>query len=140
GTGVAVTGLAAGAIAFAVPAAVSGSAAPAPGEPDTVQRPVLGGATPIDARVQLAPAQQPAAATSAPPSVAPTTRPPPPVAGGAPRGAAGTSPPLGHADGVRSVPQSRSPPRDERSQHPGRAELAGARRRRRGPWRGPHGR
>ncbi|HLU55053.1 MAG TPA: zf-HC2 domain-containing protein [Pseudonocardia sp.] len=85
GTGVAVTGLAAGAIAFAVPAAVSGSAAPAPGEPDTVQRPVLGGTTPIDARVQLAPAQQPAAATSAPPSVAPTTPPPPPVAGGEPR-------------------------------------------------------
>jgi anti-sigma factor RsiW len=77
GTGVAVTGLAAGAIAFAVPAAVSGSAAPAPGETGTVNRPVLGGtATPVDARLQLAPAPQPAAATSAPPSVAPTSAPP----------------------------------------------------------------
>jgi anti-sigma factor RsiW len=71
GTGVAVTGLAAGAIAFAVPAAVSGSAVPAPGDADTVPRPVLGGsATPVDARLQLTP--QPAAATS----VAPTSAPP----------------------------------------------------------------
>jgi anti-sigma factor RsiW len=77
GTGVAVTGLAAGAIAFAVPAAVSGSAAPAPGDADTVPRPVLGGtATPVDARLELAPAPQPAAVTSAPPSVAPTSAPP----------------------------------------------------------------
>jgi anti-sigma factor RsiW len=75
GTGVAVSGLAAGAIAFAVPAAVSGSAAPAPGDADTSRRPVLGGtATPVDARLQLTP--QPAAATSAPPSVAPTSAPP----------------------------------------------------------------
>jgi anti-sigma factor RsiW len=75
GTGVAVSGLAAGAIAFAVPAAVSGSAAPAPGEAEMHDRPILGGtATPVDARLQLAP--QPAAATSAPPSVAPTSVPP----------------------------------------------------------------
>jgi anti-sigma factor RsiW len=75
GTGVAVSGLAAGAIAFAVPAAVSGSAAPAPADADLVQRPVLGGtATPVDARLQLTP--QPAAATSAPPSTAPTSAPP----------------------------------------------------------------
>ena len=84
GTGVAVTGLAAGAIAFAAPAAVSGSAAPVPGDAGTVHRPVLGGtATPVDARLQLAPAPQPAAATSAPPSVAPTSA--PPAAGDAPR-------------------------------------------------------
>ncbi len=71
GTGVAVTGLAAGAIAFAVPAAVGGSAVPAPGDADTIPRPALGGtATPIDARLQLTP--QPAAATS----VAPTSAPP----------------------------------------------------------------
>jgi hypothetical protein len=77
GTGVAVTGLAAGAIAFAVPAAVSGSAAPAPGEAGAVNRPALGGtATPVDARLQLVPAPQPAAATSVPPSVAPTSAPP----------------------------------------------------------------
>jgi anti-sigma factor RsiW len=75
GTGVAVTGLAAGAIALAVPAAVSGSAAPEPGDADTAGRPVLGGtATPVDARLQLTP--QPAAATSVPPSVAPTSAPP----------------------------------------------------------------
>jgi hypothetical protein len=75
GTGVAVTGLAAGAIAFAVPAAVSGSAAPAPGEAEMHDRPILGGtATPVDARLQLTP--QPAAATSAPPSAAPTSAPP----------------------------------------------------------------
>ena len=74
GTGVAVTGLAAGAIAFAVPAAVSGSAAPAPGEAEMHDRPILGGtATPVDARLQLTP--QPAAATSAPP-VSPTPVPP----------------------------------------------------------------
>jgi anti-sigma factor RsiW len=77
GTGVAVTGLAVGAIAFAVPAAVSGSAAPAPGEADVAHRPVLGGAaTPVDARLQLAPTQQPAAATSVPPSATPTSAPP----------------------------------------------------------------
>jgi hypothetical protein len=75
GTGVAVTGLAAGAIAFAVPAAVNGSPAPAPAEADMVQRPVLGGTTtPVDARLQLTP--QPAAATSAPPSAAPASAPP----------------------------------------------------------------
>lgn len=75
GTGVAVTGLAAGAIAFAVPAAVNGSPAPGPAEADMVQRPVLGGTTtPVDARLQLIP--QPAAATSAPPSTAPATAPP----------------------------------------------------------------
>ncbi|MHA6620105.1 hypothetical protein [Pseudonocardia sp. DLS-67] len=77
GTGVAVSGLAAGAIAFAAPAAVSGSAAPAPGDPDIPGRPIIGGAaTPVDARLQLAPAPQPAAATSAPPSAAPTSAPP----------------------------------------------------------------
>ncbi|TWF76363.1 putative zinc finger protein [Pseudonocardia hierapolitana] len=82
GTGVAVTGLAAGAIAFAVPAAVTGSAAPDPGDADTARRPVLGGtATPVDVRLQLTP--QPAAATSAPPSVAPTSA--PPAAGDEPR-------------------------------------------------------
>jgi anti-sigma factor RsiW len=82
GTGVAVTGLAAGAIAFAVPAAVSGSAAPDPGDTDAARRPVIGGtATPVDARLQLTP--QPAAATSAPPSVAPTSA--PPAAGDEPR-------------------------------------------------------
>ena len=76
GTGVAVTGLAASAIAFAVPAAVSGSAVPAPGDTDPLHRPVLGGAaTPVDARLQLVPAPQPAAATSAPPSTAPTSAP-----------------------------------------------------------------
>jgi anti-sigma factor RsiW len=77
GTGVAVSGLAAGAIAFALPAAVSGSAAPAPGAAEH-DRPILGGsaATPVDAHLQLAPAPQPAAATSAPPSVAPTAAPP----------------------------------------------------------------
>jgi anti-sigma factor RsiW len=73
GTGVAVTGLAAGAIAFAAPAAVSGSPAPTPGPAEMLDRPILGGsATPVDARLQLAPAPQPAAATSVPPSVAPT--------------------------------------------------------------------
>jgi anti-sigma factor RsiW len=76
GTGVAVTGLAAGAIAFAAPAAVTGSAVPAPGDSDPLHRPVLGGtATPVDARLQLVPAPQPAAATSAPPSSAPTSAP-----------------------------------------------------------------
>lgn len=71
GTGVAVTGLAAGAIAFAVPAAVTGAAAPAPGDADTAPRPVLGGtATPVDARLQLTP--QPAAATSVAPTSAPS--------------------------------------------------------------------
>jgi anti-sigma factor RsiW len=81
GTGVAVTGLAAGAIAFAVPAAVSGSAAPSPGDAEMNERPILGGtATPVDARLQLTP--QPAAATSAPP-VSPT--PVPPVDGEKPR-------------------------------------------------------
>jgi anti-sigma factor RsiW len=78
GTGVAVTGLAAGAIAFAAPAAVSGSPAPATGPAEMLDRPILGGsATPVDARLQLAPAPHPAAATSAPPSVAPTPAPPP---------------------------------------------------------------
>ena len=78
GTGVAVTGLAVGAIAFAVPAAVPGSAAQAPGPAEMRDRPALGGnaATPIDARLQLAPATHPAAATSAPPSASPTTAPP----------------------------------------------------------------
>ncbi|GAA5124968.1 anti-sigma factor family protein [Pseudonocardia adelaidensis] len=77
GTGVAVSGLAAGAIAFAAPAAVSGSAAPVPGEPEMPGRPILGGAaTPVDARLRLAPAPQPAAATSVPPSAAPTSVPP----------------------------------------------------------------
>jgi anti-sigma factor RsiW len=76
GTGVAVTGLAASAIAFAVPAAVNGSATPAPGDADALHRPVLGGtATPVDARLRLAPAPQPAAATSVPPSTAPTSAP-----------------------------------------------------------------
>jgi anti-sigma factor RsiW len=75
GTGVAVSGLAAGAIAFAVPAAVSGAPAPAPGPGEMLDRPVLGGsaATPVDARLELVP--QPAAATSAPPSVSPTPEP-----------------------------------------------------------------
>jgi anti-sigma factor RsiW len=78
GTGVAVTGLAVGAIAFAAPAAVSGSAAPAPGPAEMRDRPTLGGsaATPVDAHLQLAPAHQPAAATSTPPSAAPTSAPP----------------------------------------------------------------
>lgn len=77
GTGVAVSGLAAGAIAFAAPAAVSGSAAPATGDPEMPGRPIIGGAaTPVDARLQLAPAPQPAAATSAPPSATPTSAPP----------------------------------------------------------------
>jgi anti-sigma factor RsiW len=77
GTGVAVSGLAAGAIAFAAPAAVSGTAAPAASQPEMPGRPILGGAaTPVDARLQLVPAPQPAAATSAPPSAAPTTAPP----------------------------------------------------------------
>lgn len=77
GTGVAVSGLAAGAIAFAAPAAVSGSAAPATGDPEMPGRPIIGGAaTPVDARLQLAPAPQPAVATSAPPSATPTSAPP----------------------------------------------------------------
>ncbi len=76
GTGVAVSGLAAGAIAFVLPAAVGGSAAPAPAPAEFLDRPVLGGAaTPVDARLQLAPAMQAPAPTSAPPSVAPTSAP-----------------------------------------------------------------
>ena len=66
GAGVAVSGLAVGAIAFAVPAAVSGTAAPAPAPAEMLDRPILGGtATPVDARMQLAPAQAP---TSTPPT------------------------------------------------------------------------
>jgi anti-sigma factor RsiW len=78
GTGVAVSGLAAGAIAFAVPAAVSGSAAPAPGPAEMRDRPILGGsaASPVDARLQLAP-QHVAATSAPPPSVAPTPTPAP---------------------------------------------------------------
>ncbi len=60
GAGVAVSGLAVGAIAFAAPAAVSGTAAPAPAPAEMLDRPILGGtATPVDARMQLAPAQAP---------------------------------------------------------------------------------
>jgi anti-sigma factor RsiW len=66
GAGVAVSGLAVGAIAFAVPAAVSGIAAPAPAPAEMLDRPILGRtATPVDARMQLAPAQAP---TSTPPT------------------------------------------------------------------------
>ena len=66
GAGVAVSGLAVGAIAFAVPAAVSGTAPPAPAPAEMLDRPILGGtATPVDARMQLAPAQAP---TSTPPT------------------------------------------------------------------------
>jgi anti-sigma factor RsiW len=66
GAGVAVSGLAVGAIAFAVPGAVSGTAAPAPAPAEMLDRPILGGtATPVDARMQLAPAQAP---TSTPPT------------------------------------------------------------------------
>jgi anti-sigma factor RsiW len=66
GAGVAVSGLAVGAIAFAVPAAVSGTAEPAPAPAEMLDRPILGGtATPVDARMQLAPAQAP---TSTPPT------------------------------------------------------------------------
>jgi anti-sigma factor RsiW len=76
GTGVAVSGLAAGAIAFVLPAAVSGSAAPGPAAAEILDRPILGSAaTPVDARLQLAPALQAPAPTSAPTSVPPTSAP-----------------------------------------------------------------
>jgi anti-sigma factor RsiW len=85
GAGVAVSGLAVGAIAFAVPAAVSGSAAPAPPPAGIFDRPVLGGsaATPVDARLQLAPAQAPTGAPPPVPSSVPPT--PAPAADGTPR-------------------------------------------------------
>jgi hypothetical protein len=78
GAGVAVSGLAVGAIAFAAPVAVTGSAAPAPPPPGTFDRPVIGGAavSPVDARLQLAPAPAP---TSAP--ATPTSAPATPAAG-----------------------------------------------------------
>jgi anti-sigma factor RsiW len=79
GTGVAVSGLAVGAIAFAVPAAMSGSAGPAPAAPgEMLDRPVLGGtaATPVEARLQLVPAPEAPAPTTAP-SVAPSVPPTP---------------------------------------------------------------
>ena len=80
GAGVAVSGLAVGAIAFAVPAAVSGTAAPAPAPAEMLDRPILGGAaTPVDARMQLAPAQAP---TSTPPT--PSSPAPAPDANGEP--------------------------------------------------------
>jgi anti-sigma factor RsiW len=68
GAGVAVSGLAVGAIAFAVPTVVSGAAAPAP--PGEFEQPVLGGtpASPVDARLQLAPTP-----TTAPTSTSPST-------------------------------------------------------------------
>jgi anti-sigma factor RsiW len=78
GTGVAVSGLAVGAIAFALPAAVTGSAEPAPAAPaGMLDRPVLGSpaATPVDARLQLAPQPAPSTAPSVPPSVPPTPAP-----------------------------------------------------------------
>jgi anti-sigma factor RsiW len=72
GAGVAVSGLAVGAIAFAVPAAVSGAAAPAPAPAEMLDRPILGGtATPVDARMQLAPAQAPTSTPPTPSSPAP---------------------------------------------------------------------
>lgn len=78
GTGVAVSGLAIGAIAFALPTAVSGTAEPAPAAPpEVLDRPLPGGtgATPVDARLQLPPAPQDPAPSTAPttaPSVAPS--------------------------------------------------------------------
>ena len=72
GAGVAVSGLAVGAIAFAVPAAVSGTAAPAPAPAEMLDRPILGGtATPVDARMQLAPAQAPSSTPPTPSSAVP---------------------------------------------------------------------
>jgi anti-sigma factor RsiW len=72
GAGVAVSGLAVGAIAFAVPAAVSGTAAPAPAPAEMLDRPILGGtATPVDARMQLAPAQAPTSTPATPSSPVP---------------------------------------------------------------------
>jgi anti-sigma factor RsiW len=70
GAGVAVSGLAVGAIAFAMPAAVAGSAAPAPGPAEMLDRPVLGdtSATPVDVRLRLAPSTAP---SSTPPIPAP---------------------------------------------------------------------
>jgi anti-sigma factor RsiW len=80
GTGVAVSGLAVGAIAFALPAAVTGSGASAPAVPaEMLDRPVLGvtAATPVDARLQVAPDPQAPAPTTAPvpPSAAPAPAP-----------------------------------------------------------------
>jgi anti-sigma factor RsiW len=72
GAGVAVSGLAVGAIAFAMPTAVSGSAAPAPAPAEMLDRPVLGDtATPVDARLQVAPAPEPTPAPSASQTLAP---------------------------------------------------------------------
>ena len=72
GAGVAVSGLAVGAIAFAVRAAVSGTAAPAPAPAEMLDRPILGGAaTPVDARMQLAPAQAPTSTPATPSSPVP---------------------------------------------------------------------
>ena len=77
GTGVAVSGLAIGAIAFALP--TGGGSAPAPAATNDVLRaPVIGGpavgdaASPVDARLRLAPAPTD---PSAAPTTAPTTAP-----------------------------------------------------------------
>ncbi|OZM83738.1 hypothetical protein CFP66_04465 [Pseudonocardia sp. MH-G8] len=72
GTGVAVSGLAIGAIAFALPAAADGPSDPAPTLPGEVR----GGASPVDARLELPP---PPSATPAPTAVPPTTAPAPPL-------------------------------------------------------------
>ncbi|HYH32136.1 MAG TPA: zf-HC2 domain-containing protein [Pseudonocardia sp.] len=66
GTGVAVSGLAIGAIAFALPTAASGPAAPASAPPGEVRGNAV---SPVDARLRLAPAPVPA------PSATPTTAP-----------------------------------------------------------------
>ncbi|TQM02333.1 anti-sigma factor family protein [Pseudonocardia kunmingensis] len=70
GTGVAVSGLAIGAIAFALPTAADGQPDPVPSRPGEVR----GGAVPVDARLQLPPPPQAPSATPTP--VAPTTAPP----------------------------------------------------------------
>jgi anti-sigma factor RsiW len=81
GTGVAVSGLALGAMAFALPAALSEPAVQSPAPPAELrERPVLGGAgaTPVDARLQLPATVEGPVPTTAPTSVPPTAAPPAP--------------------------------------------------------------
>jgi anti-sigma factor RsiW len=79
GTGVAMSGLAIGAIAFAVPGATDGTSGPAPAPDDVLGRPVVGGAvSPVGARLELAPAPQPdQAGVSTPAGGSSTTAPTP---------------------------------------------------------------
>jgi anti-sigma factor RsiW len=82
GTGVAMSGLAIGAIAFGIPGAAGGAPGAAPAPDDVLDRPAVGGAvSQVDARLELAPDPQtelstPAATVSTSATPAASTAPP----------------------------------------------------------------